>query len=147
MKTITFFLLFFPVFLCSSCEKEDLTDTIDITKFSWKIESITIDGDKSKTPNKDYHGNNISNDNAYKLTFQNDSVFNLYLGINYGGGKFKIPSMGIITFESFGTTEICCDSDFDEDVAKIILLMTSYQVLDDILILKGNNCEIELKKK
>ncbi len=147
MKKIVFLLVLFPAIFCNGCKKEDLTDTIDITQFSWKIESITVDGDKTKTPNIDYHGNSISNDNSYKLIFQNDSEFNLDLGINYGGGTFKIPYMGMITFESFGTTEICCDSDFDEDVAKTIVLITSYQVLNDILKLKGSNCEIELKKE
>ncbi|MFH1004076.1 MAG: hypothetical protein V1781_01040 [Bacteroidota bacterium] len=94
MKKIIFLLILFPTVLCSGCKKEDLTDTIDITKHSWKIKMIIINGDRSKTPNKNYHGNPISNDNAYKLIFQNDSVIVLNLGINDGEGKYKIPSLG-----------------------------------------------------
>lgn len=145
MKRIIFLLTSLAI-LCNACKKDDLTQTTDITKFSWKIKSIAVDGYKSKTPNKDYHGNDIS-DNAYKLYLKNDKTFNLYLGINSVIGEYKIPSLGKFTFINGLITEKCCDSDFDEHVGNAIILITSYQVLDDILILKGKNCEIELKKE
>ncbi|NLL28988.1 MAG: META domain-containing protein [Bacteroidales bacterium] len=145
MKRIIFLLTSLAI-LCNACKEDDSTQTTDITKSSWKIKSIAVDGYRSKTPNKDYHGNDIS-DNAYKLSFENDKTFNLYLGINSVIGKYKTPCSGKITFKDCLTTEKCCDSDFDEHVVKTIPLITSYQVLDDNLILKGKKCEIKLKKE
>ena len=147
MKKIFFILFLFPAILCSSCEKEDLTDSIDITQFSWKLKSITIDGNKSITPNKDYHGDKIVNENVYKLSFVNDSIFQFDLSINEGQGKYDILQTGKILISTYGTTYVCCNNDFEQDFLPIISKITSYQVLDNILLLKGDNCEIELKKE
>ena len=147
MKKIIFFLILFPAIFCNGCKKEDLTDTIDITQFSWKLKSITIDGNKSKTPNKDYHGDKIDKDNVYKLRFVNDSLFQFDLSINEGQGKYDILQSGKILFPTYGTTYVCCNSDFEQDLLPIISKIKSYQVLDNILLLKGDNCEIELKQE
>ena len=147
MKKITFVLIIIFSILCNACKKEDLT-TIDITQFSWRISSITVDKNKYKTPKEDYHGNSISNqDSTYLLIFQDGYVFKLDLGLNFGTGKFNIPTLGLFTVESFGTTYICCDSKFDEYIVQNIKSIQSYQVLNDILILKGDDFEIELEKE
>ena len=139
-------MVLFPTIFCSGCKKEDLTDTTDITQFSWKLKSITIDGDKSTTPKKNYHGEKIVNEDVYTLTFVNDSTFKFNLSINSGEGKYGIPKFGEILIYSFGTTYVCCNSGFEQDFSQIISKITSYQVLSDYLILKGINIEIEFEK-
>ena len=54
---------------------KDITNEIDITQYSWKVESIIKNGIKFKTPNKDEHGEDITDDKIFKLIFINDSIF------------------------------------------------------------------------
>ena len=143
MKTITFFLVFFPAILCSSCEKEDLTDSIDITQFSWMINSITITDIKHKVKKDNYH-----NSEAYILVFESDSIFKLNTSVNLAKGKFQIYSKGNINvFYYHEITEVGGQTEIDNKLLKYVPSVSSYQVFNNILLLKGKNCEIELKKK
>ncbi|MGM0650355.1 MAG: hypothetical protein ACQES1_07610, partial [Bacteroidota bacterium] len=67
---------------------------------------------------------------------------------NTGGGYYNIPSPGNINIQSFGAfTEICCDdTDIDYALLDAMPAVTTYRVLDDILILEGNAGEIEFIK-
>lgn len=44
-------------------------------------------------------------------------------------------------------TEVGGQNEIDNKLLQNISSITSYQVLNDILIMKGINCEIELKKE
>ena len=147
MKKVLLLLILFLSIICCGCKKDVSTNSTDITLYSWKLKSVTIDEEKLNIPNKDYHGDNVSNDRAYELVFENDTMLSFNLGINNGEGKYKIQSSGVIDIEYYGVTKICCNSDFDKAMIKAIGLITSYQVLDEVLILNGYNCEMELMKE
>ncbi len=140
-KTIFLLVLVFAI-LCNACNKEDLTDTVDITQFSWMMKSITIEK-KIKVKDDDFFNNE-----AYVLIFENDSVFQLNTSVNLAKGRFQISSKGIINiFNYHENTELGGQNKIDNKLLQNISKITSYQVLNDILILKGSNCEIKFKKK
>ncbi|MCP4520467.1 MAG: META domain-containing protein [Cytophagales bacterium] len=128
-------MLFLAIF-CSSCEKEDLTESTDITKSSWKLKCIEIDGDRVKQG--DYY---------YCLSFNNDSSFKLVMKVNSGGGTANIKEQGVISFSDFSTTEVAGEDESESDLVKSIGLINSYQVLDNTLLLFGENCELEFEKE
>ncbi len=130
------FLLLFSTILGSNCEK-NLTDETDITKYSWKLVSITTKEESLKP------------DNKHILEFPNDSIFYLNLSVNSAGGKYKILSKGEIKIYSYNAfTEICCDdTDIDYALLNILPTITSYQVLNNTLIFKGASNEVEFNKE
>ena len=140
-----YIVIIFLIILSNSCKK-DLTNETDIIKYSWKVKSIIIDNKKTKAPKKTYHGEKISNSNAYKLIFNNDSIFYLHASINNLQGKYKISKKGEISIDSIYSTYVCCDNDFDNNLISIISSIISYKVLGNTLILKGESGEVELKK-
>ncbi len=133
--------------ILSGCLKENLTDTMDITQFSWKVERIVEGAKAMKTPDEDFHGRPIADPDVYRLIFHSDSTFALALAINGGWSNYAIPANGLITIESFGTEEVCCNSDFDDAIVQNIKTVTSYKVLGDQLTLKGEGFKMELKQE
>ncbi len=143
MKKIIFLLILFPAILCHGCKKEDLTDTIDITQFSWIMKSITIEKNMIKVKEDDYFNNE-----AYILIFENDSIFQLNTSVNLAKGTFQISSNGNVDIFNYQEmTEVGGKNEIDNKLLQNIPTITSYQVLNDILIMKGINCEIEFKKE
>lgn len=128
----------------SACKK-DLTSETDITKSEWRVEFIKQGIKKTKTPKKDYHGNSISK-SKYILSFTTDSTCMMSYGINQGFGNYEIENIGEIDIEIGGMTEICCDSEFDEELSKLFPKMETYKVMNKKLILEGDNCSIQLEK-
>jgi len=131
--------------LMASCEKE-ITDETDITKSAWRVQFIEVDNSKTNTPDKDAHGNQIKS-TAYILDFSNDSICSMSFSINQGGGKYYIESVGVIDIIINTMTEICCDSDFDTKLSQLFSEMREYKVINNTLILEGNNKIIQLKKE
>ncbi|MBN2892442.1 MAG: META domain-containing protein [Bacteroidales bacterium] len=147
MKKNIIILFTISVFLFS-CEKpEDLTNQIDITEFNWKVKSLTINTKKTNTPERNYFDNEIDDIEAYKLQFNSDTTLRIDMSINQISGSYIITSQGKIEISDIVVTFICCDTEFDEDLAIKLPTVTEYQVLDNNLILKGENCEIELEKQ
>jgi len=118
----------------------------DITLYSWKLKSVTKDGVKSTTPTTDINGSTISID-RYKLVFGKNSSFTFSLSINAGSATYSIPVSETITITGYGTTKICCDSEFDILFAQAFPKISSYQVSANILTLKGGNYEMEFEKE
>lgn len=140
-----FIVLIVVIIVAVGCRK-DLTNSTDITQFSWQIKSFTDEGDKSRTPTKNYHGSPIES-NQYILTFLSDTAFSLPLGDNFAHGGIEIPSEGAISFNTPTIiTERCCDSDFDIQLIETFGKISEYKVLGNYLFFKGENCEIKLKK-
>lgn len=138
--------ILYPI-LGSSCNKEDAKNLdTDITQYSWKVKSISINGTKSTTPIKNYHGEEILDKLAYNLIFKDDSNYYLDLSINKGQGKYQLIDTGQIVIDSYGTTYICCNNDFDNNLLSIITSVTSYEVIGNTLFIKGKGTEIELIK-
>lgn len=138
-------LILFTSILLSGCKK-DLTNKTDITNSEWRVEWIKKGIIKKKVPNKDHHGKSIT-ETDYVLNFQNDSIYLLSLGINTGAGKFKIETPGEIEIKSGGETEICCNSNFDDDLSDIFSTIDTYKVEYNTLILNGEDGTIQFEKK
>lgn len=147
MKKISIVLFAISIILFS-CEKpEDLTNQIDITEFNWKIKSLTINSKKTNPPELNYFGNEIDNIDAYVLRFVEDTLFRLDLSINQGEGEYYILTKGNININDYGLSKMCCDIEFDENLAIKLPTVTEYQILDNILIFRGENCEIKFEKQ
>lgn len=140
-KSICLLLLLPALLLFNSCKKDDLTASTDITDHSWHLERTKIDGNSTNTPNQDAQGNAIDENVAHRLIFVDNNSFSLTFTVNTGHGDYAIPSTGQISLTSFGTTEMCCDMDFDTDVIESIGRIDSYRVLDDELVLEGDGVE------
>lgn len=138
-----FLLILFPAILCNGCKKEDLTDTIDITQFSWKLKKISVDGKKYKVKEDNYF-----NGKAYVVIFENDSVYQLNTSVNLAKGSYQITTKGYINVLNYQEiTKVGGQNEIDAKLLQVTSKITSYKVLENILLLKGDNCEIELKKE
>ena len=113
-------------FLGLSCEKKDID--IDLRANAWKIEKIRISGQSTYT----------KTDSTYILRLSGDEEYNLNLDVNTCGGPYEILLKGSIEFQAMACTEICCDSDFAEDLASLFPKMTSYYVRDNSLHFEGD---------
>jgi heat shock protein HslJ len=134
----TFILFVLILLLALSCRKGK-TDTLDITKYKWKLKSVTINSE-TFTPHE--------NKNRYVLVFVNDSTFNLNLSINSGWGGYKLPTKGDLIILGYSAiTEICCENDFDEKLITSINGITKYNVSGRTLILQKAGIKVEFKRK
>lgn len=112
-------------FFGSSCAKKDID--IDLTANDWKVEKIRKSGKLIYT----------STDSTYILEFSSDEAYNLSLDVNACVGLYEIPHKGSIAFQAMACTEICCDSEFAEDLSGLFPKMTGYYVRDNSLHLEG----------
>jgi heat shock protein HslJ len=138
MAKKTFIYLILIPLLSLSCNK-DKTNTLDITKYKWKLISITINSETTK-PKEDK--------SRYVLEFLNDSTFNLNLSNNSGGGIYKLARKGEIFVSNFSAlTEICCENSFDEKLISSLNKVTNYNVSGRTLVLQKADTKIEFKRK
>ena len=125
----------------SSCKKDKTLDT-DITDYEWELKSVTIDGNKDKRPNENFH-----HPKAYVLIFENDTMFWLHLSSNSSGGKYTIPTKGIVEIDTYSNLTEIAMTDFDNKLMSVFNEMTAYTVKGKTLTFKGNNNEVEFRKK
>ena len=124
------------------CSKKEATPTPTppaekhFTELNWKVTSVTKDGVQALAPTE----NNI-NTNAYILDFISDSIFSLNLSANETEGSYAlIDEQHITIFGFIGQTQICCDTDFDENwLVPTMNTITTYKWDGGNLTLTGNN--------
>jgi len=71
----------------------------------------------------------------------------LNLSTNPGYGVYQIPSRGNIVVTAYSNTTEIAMTDFDYKLLSAFVLMTSYTVKGKTLLFKGNDSEVEFKKK
>ncbi len=120
--------------LVSSCEKKDID--IDLTANAWKVIKIRSSGQQTY----------VNTDSSYIFRFWDEENFSLNLDVNTCGGKYKIPHKGSIDFQELACTEICCDSDFAQDMAGLLPHLTDYYFRNNKLYFEGDG-EIILQKQ
>ena len=108
-----------------SCEKEDIN--IDITSNNWEVVKIKKQGESTYTKTKE----------SYVLEFTSDTTCTLKLDVNNCFGNYEIINSGNIKINPMGCTEICCDSDFAEDLLLLFPKMTEYYGKGKELIFEG----------
>ena len=112
--------------LACSCEKKNVD--IDLTANDWKVEKIRSAGQNCFE----------TTDSVYILQLREVDVCYLNLDVNTCGGEYEIPYNGSIDFQLLYCTEICCDTDFANDLAALFPLMTNYYVRNNRLHLEGD---------
>jgi len=118
-----------------SCQKEEYD--FELTGTEWKVEKIKEDGDSffRRTFKK------------YVFEFQSDSTFGFNLDVNDCSGYYQKAGMeGKIFFEPPSCTKKCCDSEFAEDLVRLIPQMTTYYRKGNRLFLEGRG-EIVLTRR
>ena len=131
-------------FLCFThiCCQKDITQDIDITNFSWEIESIKTNHVKHAIDNQ-----SCFNSEAYKLIFKQEDDFQLNTSVNLATGKYSIEQRGNIHLYGYQEiTEVGGGNDTDEKLLELIPQVTSYKVKSQHLHLYGDDFEIVLKK-
>jgi len=119
--------------IMSSCKKENVN--IDITSYKWEVIKIKKQGESSY----------IKANESYVLELTSDTTFNLKLDVNNCFGHYEILSKGNMDISKMGCTEICCDSEFAEDLLHLFPKMTKYYEKGAELIFEGQG-EIILKQ-
>ncbi len=116
-----------------SCKKEDIN--IDIKSNNWEVVKIKKQGESTYSKTKE----------SYILEFISDTTYTLKLDVNNCFGNYEIINSGNIKMNPMGCTEICCDSDFAEDLLQLFPKMTEYYGKGNELIFEGQG-EIILEK-
>ena len=88
----------------------------------------------------------INATDSYLLNLEKKS-FSLRLDVNTASGKIQIRKKGEIKFDNeVIMTQVCCDSEFAENLLDQLTRITEYNVESDKLIFSGNG-KITLKRK
>jgi heat shock protein HslJ len=130
INTAMLYLIFLTLL---SCKKENIN--IDITSDKWEVISGKESGQTFSDKPKE----------IYILHFSSDSTYRVKLDVNDCFGKYVIPEKGKIDFENAGCTEVCCDSEFAENLLKMLIKINGYFVKGDVLTLTGD-VQIKLKR-
>ncbi|RLD32998.1 MAG: hypothetical protein DRJ02_10280 [Bacteroidetes bacterium] len=128
------FLILLVGMVTLSCSKKDIY--IHLTDTKWEVVKIKKDGESAYT----------KTDESYLLIFTNENTFTINLDVNNCFGSYEIISSGDIEISPLGCTEVCCDSEFAMELARLLPKMTSYYGQGDELILEGVG-KIILKEK
>lgn len=120
--------------MTTSCAKKDIY--IDLTSNNWEVIKIKKQGESSYTKTGE----------SYILSFTSENTYTINLDVNNCFGDYDITSNGNIEIGLMGCTQICCDSEFAQDLAQLLPKMTTYYGKGDELIFEGEG-EIVLKRK
>ncbi len=123
---VTLLLLLIVGLMGSSCLKEDID--IDLTAEDWKVVKIRKSGQLTFT----------STDSTYILRFVSDEDYNLSLDVNNCAGIYNISQKGSIEFQGAACTEICCDSEYAQDLSLLLPKMSSYYTRGGELHFEGD---------
>lgn len=108
-----------------SCKKEDIN--IDIKSNKWVVIKMKRQGEFTFTETRE----------SYVLEFTSDTTYTLILDVNICFGYYEIINNGDIKISTIGCTEVCCDSDFAEDLSQLFPKMTEYYGKGNNLIFEG----------
>lgn len=126
-----------------SCKREaelyDLED-LDITKYEWELVSILTE-DTIRIFSKDEVFHRLS----YVLWFKNDSVFQLNFSANAGYGYYELFPDNKIAIRSYTHFTRASMSKFDDILMSEFNKVTSYDVIDNILIFRGSESELDFQ--
>lgn len=83
--------------------------------------------------------------NSYFLEFDDDNGFTARLDVNSCSGTYELIDSKNIKFDGMHCTYSCCDTEYAEDFARLLRVMTKYSKRGRKLILEGEG-QIVLKR-
>ena len=136
----------FMAFSCDKTEKNE-EQILIITGYKWRLNMIESDG-KQLTVTKDEY----FREDAYILTFDNDSIFTLNTSVNSAKGKFSIDlETKRITVSNYHELTEIATSDINEQNLNDLLInslnnINSFEQIGGYLALKGDFGVIKFEK-
>lgn len=130
LSTLTIAILSFVLISCT----EDIS-LAELQFGKWEVEKIKKAGDPSFRKAK----------NSYFLEFDDDNGFAARLDVNRCSGTYELIDSKNIKFDGMYCTYSCCDTEYAEDFARLVRVMTRYSKRGDKLILEGEG-QIVLKR-
>lgn len=130
------------ILFASSCGKDTQNQDISSEEIvlkskNWVVTSIIFNGNKFEKPS-------LANNQDYIFLFTNDSVFSLTMEVNdLVGGYYSVSNN--ISFDNIGSTKVCCDSSFDENLKSILVGASKYYYSSGRLTLQYGENKIYLK--
>ena len=122
---ILIFSILFGLMILASCKNEDINLNIMFNK--WKVVKIKKQGESKYSKTK----------KNYILNFTSDTTYTLHLDVNSCLGVYNIIKNGDITIGPMVCTEMCCDSEFAENLSFLLPKMSDYYGKGDELIFEG----------
>ena len=136
MKNAIISLLIIMLFV--KCDSPDIRRPQDSV---WNLEFVSKGTETNMVKNDKYH-----NDQAYKLLFFNDTVFQLNTSINTANGKYIISSGGkIMIYYYHELSEMGGHNKVDSALLQYLPTVTSYKIKNKRLYFHGDNCKIVFK--
>jgi len=137
MKNLASLALLISVLLClltvAGCQPESAKPEALLQK--WQVVSM-------RRPNSASQQYPVK---PYILQFKKDKSLTFKLDVNNCDGAYTVSQPGQIKIERMAYTEICCDSDIAQELASLLHHVSTYQIQEDILTLKGLG-ELKLKQ-
>jgi hypothetical protein len=125
MRAIIQVLISLSLLAAGACnpERSEVTDNV------WVPVSLKEnEGDSTRTAPR-----------AYELSFNGRTAMVLKLDVNTCDGMVRFRPNNVVFFNDIGCTEICCDSPFTLKLRELLQLVNRYQLIDNQLILTGND--------
>lgn len=132
MKQLILFLLIIAT--AFGCSKEDDEIQDSLTSRGWEARSIDSDSYKGDAPDSDII-----------LSFSELNHYALELEVNGCGGTFGLSGESGVFFNDAYCTRACCDSEFSEQLVRLMPNMRQYEIKGKKLTLTGTEGEIEFR--
>jgi len=121
----------------TSCKKENIDTEIDITLHEWQVKKIRKEGEL----------NYLNSTENYVFKFKNNMTFTFNLDVNSCGGHYRILNKSNLEISNKYCTEICCDSEYAEELLHLLPRMRQYYIQDNKLVFEGQGEIIFEKSK
>jgi len=105
--TKAFLLAGLVIFFCARCKEEEHILVLSGTE--WIVEKIKNEGKLSWQKPKE----------TYQIVFVNDSALTVILDVNIWYGTYIFHGAGKMDISMSGSTYVCCDSDYANDLLEI----------------------------
>jgi hypothetical protein len=137
--TVQIFTIVFIFILLNSCKNDRETEA-NLLYNTWEAKSFMSIESMAYPKNEN---------NKILMTFEKSGSYQLKLDINSCGGPFILGNNNRLEIKSTACTEACCDSQFSEKLATMLLRVESYSIEGQILKLnvpQWGYIEMELVK-
>lgn len=134
ISILSTFAIILSSFVLISCTKESIS-LAELQFGKWEVEKIKKAEDSSFR----------KAEKSYFLDFDEDNGYAARLDVNRCSGTYELINSKNIKFDGMFCTYNCCDTEYAEDFARLVRVMTKYSKRGNKLILEGEG-QIVLKR-